>query len=128
MLERLGRPERLEQLCGVVRRGGSYAFAVDGGGPYFEVGTGVATLARALRAFIVPIAVTASPALPVPHRSRISFPLPHCRTTLAIGTPIDGLQADRRRVVAEVRAALVSLGGVIRRPPDPGERPTTSDR
>jgi lysophospholipid acyltransferase (LPLAT)-like uncharacterized protein len=124
MLEPPKRPERLEQLRGVLRRGGSYAFAVDGGGPYFEVGNGVATLARTLKAFVVPVAAVAQPALPWPHRSRISFPLPRCRTTVAIGNPIDGLNADRQTVVAEIQAALESLGRIVRHPPaeDAGDR------
>ena len=120
LLERSERPERLEQLRGVIRRGGSYAFAIDGGGPYFEVGSGVATLARTLKAFIVTIAAVAHPALPVPHRSRISFPLPRCRMTVAIGKPIDGLNGDRRRIMAEIKAALESLGRVVRRTPGEG--------
>jgi lysophospholipid acyltransferase (LPLAT)-like uncharacterized protein len=117
LLERSERPERFEQLRGVMRRGGSYAFAIDGGGPYSEVGSGVATLARALKAFIVPIAAVAHPALPFPHRSRISFPLPRCRTTVAIGDPIDGLTGDRQRIVTEIKAALESLGRMVRRTP-----------
>jgi lysophospholipid acyltransferase (LPLAT)-like uncharacterized protein len=116
ILDRAGRPERLEQLSVIMRRGGSYGFAVDGSGPYFAVGNGVATLAQALRAFVVPLAAVAQPALPWPHRSRISFPLPRCRTTAAIGNPIDGLGADRRTVVADIQAALESLGALVRRP------------
>jgi lysophospholipid acyltransferase (LPLAT)-like uncharacterized protein len=103
-----------------MRRGGSYAFAVDGGGPYSEVGNGVATLARTLKAFVVPLAAVAYPALPWPHRSRISFPLPRCRTTVAIGKPIDGLGADRQAVVAAIQAALEALGQTVRHPPAEG--------
>lgn len=114
MLARPGRPERLEQLRDVVRRGGSYAFAVDGGGPYFEVGSGIATLARTLRAHVVPVAAAASTAVPWVHRSRISFPLPGCRITTAIGEPIDGVALDRARVAADLQASLVQLGARVR--------------
>jgi len=122
MLAPAGRPERLEHLSLVLRRGGSFAFAVDGGGPYFRVGTGVASLARALKAFVVPLACAATPAIPWLHRSGISFPLPRCRVTAAIGRPIDG-SGPRQTVVEEIQAALDSLGHVVRSPVVPhGER------
>lgn len=109
-----GRPERLEQLGRVMRHGGSFAFAVDGGGPYFRVGSGAATLARTLKARVVPIAAVPSRALPWVHRSGISFPLPFGQIRVAIGHPVDGLHRDRRSAVAEMQAALDALAGVVR--------------
>jgi lysophospholipid acyltransferase (LPLAT)-like uncharacterized protein len=120
MLARAGRPERLEHLSFVMRRGGSFALAVDGGGPYFRVGTGVASLARALKAVVVPLACTATPAVPWLHRSGISFPLPRCRVTAAIGRPIDASR-PRQTVVEEIQAALDSLGHIVRSPVIPSE-------
>jgi lysophospholipid acyltransferase (LPLAT)-like uncharacterized protein len=109
MLDRPKRPERLEQLQAVMRRGGSYAFAVDGGGPYFQVGSGVATLARTLKARIVPLAVLARPAIPWVHPSRITFPLPRCRMTAALGDPIDALAGGREAIRAILERTLAAL-------------------
>lgn len=114
MLAPPGRPERLEHLGAVMRRGGSYALAVDGGGPYFRVGSGIATLARTLKAFVVPIAAVATRALPWVHRSGISFPLPFGEVRVAIGRPVDGLGGDRHAVVGEIQRSLERLALVVR--------------
>src|SRR6185295_16981483 len=89
------------------------ALAVDGGGPYFHVGPGIATLARTLKAYVVPLAVGSTRSLPWIHRSQISFPWPSSRITAAVGSPIDGLAGDRHAVAAAVQAALESLAKIV---------------
>lgn len=114
VLPRPGDARRLEKLRDVMRRGGSYAFAVDGGGPYFKVGHGTASLARSFGAFIIPLACVARPALPWVHRSRISFPLPWSRVAVAIGDPIDALSMDRHAIVRRLQGDLEALARTAR--------------
>ena len=114
MLARAGHPQRLEQLVKVMRHGGALAFAVDGGGPYFRVGSGVGSLARTLKAIVVPVAAVPSRAVRWVHRSGISFPLPFGEIRAAIGRPVDGLHRNRREVASEIEASLHALAKVVR--------------
>jgi lysophospholipid acyltransferase (LPLAT)-like uncharacterized protein len=108
-----GDPTRLKQLRMVVAEGGSCAFAVDGGGPYFEVGTGTIALAVALGACVLPLAAQVHPAMPVAYASKVRLPLPGCRTIMAIGAPIPvSRSTDRARAAASVRESLVALRAV----------------
>lgn len=108
-----GNPERLRQVHALMRRRSSYAFPVDGGGPYREVGTGIIALATTLRATLVPIAAVARPALPPVHSSRVRLPMPRTRLSVGIGTPIQiAAERDRRVEAAHLRDALDRLHDV----------------
>lgn len=105
-----GSPLRLERLRCVVADRRSCVFAVDGGGPYRRIGTGVVTLATTVGARIVPIAIRARPSIAITPFSHVAVPLPGCRVGAAFGPPIAVSRAsDRRTVAEEVRQTLESL-------------------
>ena len=110
-----GEPERLRQVHALMRQRTSCAFPVDGGGPYREVGTGIITLATALRATIVPLAAVARPALLPIHASRVRLPLPKATVVVGLGEAICVASHQDRRVEANrLRMTLEQLGGVVR--------------
>jgi lysophospholipid acyltransferase (LPLAT)-like uncharacterized protein len=113
MLQLPGHPGRLKQLHEVMAERASCALAVDGGGPYRQVGTGLPTLSSALGALIVPVAARASRTVTLAPRSRVRVPLPGCRVALAIGDALSVAREAPRRLAAEqVRDALDRLGAV----------------
>jgi hypothetical protein len=111
MLALPGNPLRLKQVSAVIAERRSCIFPVDGGGPYHEVGTGIAGLATALRASIVPMSVRSSRDFIMPHRSRIRVPMPGGRIVVAVGAAIEVRKADLRTEVAgRVKHALDAVG------------------
>jgi lysophospholipid acyltransferase (LPLAT)-like uncharacterized protein len=114
MLALPGDPRRLHALRDVMRTPRKYGFAVDGGGPYGEVGTGIVGLAGTLGATILPLAATARPAIGLGHASQVKLPLPRCRLNLAVGLPLTvHRHADRRAIATQLREALRSLHAVL---------------
>ena len=115
LLPRLGDPDRLRAVHGVMTEGGSYAFPVDGGGPYCQVGTGVIGLAESLSAVIVPLSVRGVPAATFAPQSKVRVPLPSCRLVAAMGDEIRILPGDNRRAAAAaLRGALDGLSVTVR--------------
>lgn len=113
VLARRGNPDRFRQLRSLMAGRESCALAVDGGGPYRFVSTGLASLAGALGASIIPVAVRTTPGLTVPKPSRVRVPLPRSRVAVVIGAPIPVRRnASRSRVADEVRRALNELGSI----------------
>jgi lysophospholipid acyltransferase (LPLAT)-like uncharacterized protein len=109
-----GDPRRLQVLREVLRVRRAYGFAVDGGGPYGQVGTGVVGLAGTLDGVILPMAARARPAVGLRHRSCVSLPLPGCRLEVGVGTPLRvDRYADRRAVAESLRDALHGLHRVL---------------
>jgi len=100
LLQRSPSPGRLRQLREILATPGSYAFAVDGGGPYFEASTGVIGLADSIKATLVPLAARADPCITVPRAHRLQVPLPGCRVAFATGRPIAVMHGDDRRAAA----------------------------
>lgn len=116
VLARHGDAARLADLREVLRVRRSYALAVDGGGPYRHVRSGLASLGKTLDAAIVPIAVRASRAMPVARRSGVRVPLPGCRVAVAIGHSISARAIGARDVTSgRVGSALDGLGSVAAR-------------
>ncbi len=110
-----GSHDRLRQLAQIMRERMSCAFAVDGGGPYQHVGTGVIGLAAALGAHIVPVVIRATPAIVTAPRSRVRIPVPFCRIVGVVGDGLAfGHQSDRRLAAEQLRIALIGLDGVAR--------------
>lgn len=105
-----GDAERLHTLREIMTSDESVAFAVDGGGPYGRVGTGIVALAGVLGGSIVPVTALVRPALPLLHRSGVAIPLPGCRVTIAVGAPVAvGRRGDRRAAAGVLERALGSL-------------------
>jgi len=110
-----GSRERLRQLAEVIREPVSCAFAVDGGGPYGHVGTGLVGLAVAINARILPIAVVATPAFVAAPYSRVRIPLPGSRIAGVVGDSIAVRRhVDRRHVAEEVKNSLNAIGEAAR--------------
>jgi lysophospholipid acyltransferase (LPLAT)-like uncharacterized protein len=105
-----GTAARLSQIRSLMGAPASYALAIDGGGPYRVVGTGLSALAAALDASIVPIAVATRPAMVVARRSGVRLPLPAARVAVAIGDHISVTRdANRCGITADVMRALNAL-------------------
>ena len=66
---------------------------VDAGGPYGKVKPGLAEIARATEAWLVPVVVRGRPTLRFRWPSRYAFPLPFCSLVAHHGEPIDGRDA-----------------------------------
>jgi len=106
-----GTRERLRQLAQVIREPISCAFAVDGGGPYGHVGTGLIGLAAAINARILPIAVVAKPSIVAAPSSRVRIPLPLSRVVGVVGESLRVQRhSDRRQIAEQVRSSLNALG------------------
>ncbi len=110
-------PMRLTEVQKLLAEGGSYAFPVDGGGPYRKVGTGLIGLALGLRATIMPLAAWPTRGTTVGPQSRVRMPLPGARVIAAIGAPIVvQRKGDRQASARSVERALDALGqAVVRR-------------
>lgn len=104
--------DRLTLLRSVIETRTSAFLVVDGRGPYFQVGTGVINLAKAMGAAIVPCSITVRPRLIFPHRAvRIDLPLPCSHVELSLGRAhlfCDPLRSAKRGA-GELRAALMQL-------------------
>lgn len=114
VLARRGNPERLRQIRRLMVHDGSFALAVDGGGPYRSLGSGIVSLANALGAAIVPIAVHASPALRIALRSEVRLPCPRSSVAVALGKSIRvPHEAARSQVTEQVRLELDELRSLV---------------
>jgi lysophospholipid acyltransferase (LPLAT)-like uncharacterized protein len=115
LLHRSPHVERLRQLRHVIEDGDSCAFAVDGGGPYFQTNTGIIGLAASMGAAIIPIGARATPALTVPGGLQLQVPLPRCRVGVAVGTPIEvGGRDDRQEAAGRLKIALDGIRRELR--------------
>jgi hypothetical protein len=115
LLDLPGTDARLRQLTRVLRERTSCAFAVDGGGPYGHVGTGLIGLAAAIGARIIPIAVWCTPALIAAPHSRVRVPLPFAKMAGVLGEEIVVERKGNRRATADhVQVELERLGDLAR--------------
>lgn len=116
MLQPPGHADRLRRLHEIITERASNALAVDGRGPYRQMGTAVLSLASALDALVLPVAARASRTVTVAPRSKVRVPLPGCRIALVIGEPMSVGRGNARRVAAaQLRDALDGLGMVAQR-------------
>jgi len=69
----------------------------DAGGPYGKVKPGLAKIAQATGAWLVPVVVRGRPTLRFRWPWRYAFPLPFCRLVAHHGEPIDGRDATVER-------------------------------
>jgi hypothetical protein len=69
----------------------------DAGGPYGKVKPGLAEIARATEAWLVPVVVRGHPTLRFRWPRRYGFPLPFCKLVAHYGEPIDGRDATVER-------------------------------
>ncbi len=69
----------------------------DAGGPYGKVKPGLAEIARATEAWLVPVVVRGHPTLRFRWPRRYAFPLPFCKLAAYHGEPIDGSDATVER-------------------------------
>ena len=81
---------RLRSLREVMNTRSELVLAVDGRGPYFDVGTGVVTLAKTLAATLVPCSAVATKTIRIPNRRvPITVPRPFSIVSVQFGEPID---------------------------------------
>ncbi len=83
----------------------------DAGGPYRKVKPGIAEIARATNALVVPLVPLGQPALTVPWPKRFILPLPFCSLVVCTGTALDGSTTT----VAECQNALEGIEEIARR-------------
>ena len=91
-----GNPRRFEDVGAWLRNPGPFFIAVDGGGPYGSVPTGIVRLAVRLDSTVRPLAVRARPALRCPGLVA-EMPLPGATLAVGVSAP---LRFDRSIAVA----------------------------
>jgi lysophospholipid acyltransferase (LPLAT)-like uncharacterized protein len=74
-------------------RGCNIGLFADAGGPYGRVKPGLAEIAQATDAWLVPLIVNGRPIIMLKRPWRYAFPLPFCTLTAHRGEPIDGREA-----------------------------------
>ncbi|MDG2307365.1 MAG: hypothetical protein P8R42_22490 [Candidatus Binatia bacterium] len=90
MLLRHRRPGTLARDVGkLVRATGSIGIAVDGRGPYREVGSSFARLARQSEAIAVPLGIRVRGSLSLPLPGPVAIPRKGTQVDLALGQPVD---------------------------------------
>jgi len=97
-----GNPRRFEDLGAWLRRPEPFFIAVDGGGVYGTVSTGIVRLAARLGSTVRPLAIRAKPAARCPGLVA-EIPLPGAALALAVAAPI---RVDRASPIAETAEAL----------------------
>ena len=65
----------------------------DAGGPYGRVKPGLAEIARATGAWVVPLVVRGRPVIEFTRPWHYVFPLPFCSVLASYGEPLDGREA-----------------------------------
>jgi lysophospholipid acyltransferase (LPLAT)-like uncharacterized protein len=80
-------PDRLADVAAWLRNPAPFFIAIDGGGPYGFVSTGIVRLAARLRGSLWPIALRARRAVHIPGLIA-EMPLPSTTVALAIGAPL----------------------------------------
>ena len=83
----------------------------DAGGPYRKVKPGIAEIARATNALVVPLVTVGRRTVTVPWPKRFVLPLPFCSLVVWHGTALDGSTTT----VAECQNALEGLEEIARR-------------
>ena len=108
----VGKPERLADLAAWMRSPAPFFIAVDGGGPYGTVQTGIVRLAARLASTVWPIALSARRSIRVP-RIIAEMPLPRTTVAVALAKPF----VITRDLPADAAANLVkaSLDGATSR-------------
>jgi len=81
----------------IIERRCNVGLFADAGGPYGKVKPGLAEIARATEAWLVPVVVRGRPTLRFRWPWRYQFPLPFCRLAAHYGKPIDGRDATVER-------------------------------
>ncbi len=80
---------RLRSLRSVMQERRSIFLAVDGHGPYFNASPGLVSLAKSIRAAVVPFAAVTLPAIPITNlKVSVAVPLPRSRILATFGDPI----------------------------------------
>ncbi len=83
-----------DQIIELIRsRGCHIGLFTDAGGPYGRVKRGLATIARATDAFVVPVIARCRPRVRLPRPWRYGVPLPYCSVVVLNGSPLDGRTA-----------------------------------
>jgi lysophospholipid acyltransferase (LPLAT)-like uncharacterized protein len=83
-----------QQIIEMVRtRGCNIGLFADAGGPYGRVKPGLADIAQATDAWLIPLIVHGHPIILLERPWRYAFPLPFCTLTAHHGAPVDGRQA-----------------------------------
>lgn len=77
----------------------------DAGGPYGRVKPGLAEIARATDALVVPLITRGRPRLKLSRPWRYGIPLPYCRVVVFNGPPLDG----RHATLVEYQSAMDEL-------------------
>jgi lysophospholipid acyltransferase (LPLAT)-like uncharacterized protein len=100
---------RLRSLRAMVQPGAPLVLAVDGRGPYYQVSSGVVSLARTLGMSMFPCAAIASHAITFPNR-RVPVTLPRRGATISVlfGHAIHP-QLDAKSTAAHIRDCLNTL-------------------
>jgi hypothetical protein len=118
VLRRLGRRtqalrwqrplERIRDVQRILRSKAPMGIAVDGHGPYGQVGETFARLLSGSATLAVPVSAVARPSWVMPLRSRLLLPAPRAMASLSLGAPI---LADHERPTSaeELQRALESV-------------------
>ncbi len=86
------------------------ALVPDAGGPYGSVKPGLAEIARAVDAWVIPVVVRARGRLGIRRPWRYGFPLPFCSVDVHSGEPLEGRIAGVDRFQLALEALETRLG------------------
>ncbi len=87
------------------------ALVPDAGGPYGRIKPGLAEIANAVDAWVIPVVVRAQGRFNLPRPWRYGFPLPFCSVDVYAGEPFEGNAATVDRYQHALDALETRLGG-----------------